>query len=143
MDRTPESLPVGTLHLSDQEFLEAFEDCTLPGTLFHHADHIRLARLYVLRLGDGAGPAAAVAIRRYANRQGATTKYHETITQAWMALVVAAVSEEEPGDSFETFAAAHPRLFQKDALSPHYSKSLLASEEARAVYVPPDLAPLP
>jgi hypothetical protein len=143
MGRILESLHAGTMHLTDEEFLEAFESCTLPGRLFNHADHIRLARLYVLRLGDDAGAAAAASIRRYADHQGASHKYHETITQAWMALVAAAISQDEPGDSFETFAGAHPGLFERDALYAHYSKALLASQEARAGWVPPDVAPLP
>ena len=31
--------------LNDEEFLQAFEDCTLEE--FHHADHVRMAWLYL------------------------------------------------------------------------------------------------
>jgi len=142
MDSSLQSWGAGTLHLDDQEFLDAFEACTLPGKLFNHADHIRLARIYVLRLGSGAGDAAAIAIRRYADHLGASTKYHETITRAWMILVHRAVADQ-PAESFPAFAAAHPHLLDKDVLKRYYSKTLLVSDEARHSWIPPDLAPIP
>ncbi len=66
MTTKDESLHADTRHLSDDEFLDAFESCALAANLFHHADHIRLALLHVLRLGDRAPDASARAIRRFA-----------------------------------------------------------------------------
>ncbi|HEY7574252.1 MAG TPA: hypothetical protein VIB08_03765, partial [Thermoanaerobaculia bacterium] len=55
----------------DREFLEAFENGTLSPGAFHHRDHVRLARLYLLR-GE---PAEALAkfsanLRRFASAAG-------------------------------------------------------------------------
>jgi hypothetical protein len=35
--------------LNDEEFVKAFESCTLPNAEFHHADHVRMAFLYLCR----------------------------------------------------------------------------------------------
>jgi hypothetical protein len=35
--------------VSDDEFVAAFEDCTLPLESFRHADHVRMAFLYLGR----------------------------------------------------------------------------------------------
>jgi len=131
-----------TLHLSDDEFLAAFESCTLPGALFHHADHIRLARLYVLQRGPAAPDAAATAIRRYAAHLGAAQKYHETITRFWMVLVAAALAGDSTS-TFVDFAAGNPQLFDKDVLNNYYSRAALASPIARETWLAPDLAALP
>ncbi|MEO8025124.1 MAG: hypothetical protein ABI823_01540 [Bryobacteraceae bacterium] len=128
-----------SLHLDDAAVLEAFENCTLPAESFAHADHIRLARLYVRQLGAAAAAdALAIAIRRFAEAHGADKKYHETVTRAWAALVAGA-----PGATFEEFRAANPDLFDKDALSRYYSPELLTSPLARREFLPPDRNPLP
>lgn len=147
----------GTLHLRDDEFLDAFETCSLPPESFRHADHIRLAWIYVRQLGPAAGSdAMAETIRRYALHHGDAGKYHETITRAWMTLVSAAVgaiggansdaaknNRDRACAAFAEFAAAHPQLFDKNQLAVYYSKALLASEEARSGRVPPDRVSLP
>ncbi len=35
--------------MSDDEFVAAFENCTLPLESFRHADHVRMAFLYLAR----------------------------------------------------------------------------------------------
>ena len=35
--------------MTDSEFVDSFEDCTLPSTAFHHRDHVRLAWIYLRR----------------------------------------------------------------------------------------------
>ena len=46
--------------MTDDEFLQAFMDCTLPNDQFHHRDHLRLAWLLGRRLGcEGASVAIA------------------------------------------------------------------------------------
>ena len=80
--------------MTDDEFVRAFESCGLSPDLFHHRDHIRLARIYVDRYGvelDGAQKATErfrSSLRKFAEHIGKSEKYHETITVAWMRLVV-------------------------------------------------------
>src|ERR1700691_3174329 len=81
--------------MTDEEFVRAFESCELSPDLFHHRDHIRLARVYVAL--DGAAKATErfrSSLRRFAAHIGKSEKYHETITVAWMRLVV----HTDPGD---------------------------------------------
>jgi hypothetical protein len=129
---------------SDEDFLRAFEDLSFPADLFHHREHIRVAWLY-LKSSDAARAAARMAegIRRFANHQGATQKYHHTITLVWMRLVAAALVETPEGYSFERFMAAHPELCGKNLLAKYFSSELLQTAAAREGWVGPDLQPLP
>lgn len=126
--------------MSDDEFLRAFEDGTLPKDAFTHAAHVRLAWACLRRDGFAAGSERVVrGIRAFAALHGATGLYHETVTRAWLALVAAADAGEP---SFEEFLAAHPELRGR-ALERHYAPETLAAPEARARFVPPDREPLP
>jgi hypothetical protein len=138
------SLNCGTLHLNDEEFLRAFENCDLPNNAFHHGDHVRAAWLYVRRFG--ASQAAEVLSRgilRFATHHGSPQKYHRTMTVAWVRLVAAAHRETPEIDLFEDFLSAHPGLLELRALSTYYSASRLGSSAARSAWVEPDLRPLP
>ncbi len=81
----------------------------------------------------------AASIRRYAAHHGATEKYHETVTRAWMDLVQHAVS----GGNFDEFMAANDDLADPRALTAYYSPERLACAAARREWVAPDLCALP
>jgi hypothetical protein len=118
--------------LSDEEFVRAFESCELSPDLFHHRDHIRLARIYVDRLGAAAATERfRAAIIKFAAHLGISDKYHETITLAWMQLVIH--TPEVDGE----------KLLDKKYIETFYSSELLATEAARARFVEPDRAALP
>ena len=129
---------------SDEDFLRAFEDLSLPVDLFHHREHIRVAWLY-LKSSDASRAAERMtaSILRFANHHGATQKYHHTLTLAWMRLVAAALVETPEGCSFEEFLATHPELADKNILGKYYSKELLQATAAREGWAEPDLQPLP
>jgi hypothetical protein len=123
--------------MTDEEFLCGFEDTTLEP--FHHRDHLRVTFLYLRQFGEEEtrlrlGP----AILRYAAARNGAEKYHETITQAWISLVAAALA-----DDFEAMLAAHPQLLDKNLLDRYYSPQLLRSPEARRRWAEPDKKPLP
>ncbi len=130
---------------SDREFAAAFERCELAPASFHHRDHLRLAYIY---LTDDDVDMALTTIRaglhRFLAHVGApASKYHETITRAWLLAVEHFMREAAPTASFEEFAAAAPRLFAPGAMETHYTSELLWSEEARTRFVEPDLQPIP
>jgi len=129
---------------SDEDFLRAFENLSFPADLFHHREHIRVAWLY-LKSSDAtrAAERMAAGILRFANHQGATQKYHHTMTLAWMRLVAAALVETPENETFEQFLAAHPELSGKDLISNYYSRELLQTAAAREGWVEADLQPLP
>ena len=124
--------------MSDDEFVRAFESCELSPDLFHHRDHIRLARIYVEL--DGAAKATErfrTHLRKFAEHIGKGDKYHETITVAWMRLVVHATAAGEL-ENLEL-----EKLMDKRYIERFYSPELLATEAARTGFVEPDRAGLP
>jgi hypothetical protein len=129
---------------SDEDFLRAFEDLSFPAALFHHREHIRVAWLY-LRSSDVTRAAEKMSegIRRFANHQGATQKYHHTLTLAWMRLVAAALVEIPGEFAFDQFISAHRELKDAKLLDRFYSKEVLQTAAAREGWVEPDLQPLP
>jgi hypothetical protein len=83
--------------VTDDELLAGFEACTLAE--FHHADHVRVAWLYLRRF--------AVALQRFAAANGAPQKYDDALTCRYLALIAGQMRGET---SFDDFAAANPDL---------------------------------
>src|SRR5438132_5794643 len=97
--------------MTDEEFLRAFFDRSLPHSAFHQRDHHRLAWLVVRRDGaTAAGPIVAGGIRRYAEAHGRSDRYHETMTGFWVRIVAHAVADDLAIDDFDRFLAAYPLL---------------------------------
>ena len=127
--------------MSDAEFLAAFEDCSLDNHLLRHREHVRLTWLYLQQWGE---PETRVrlpgGIRKYAAAQGASEKYHHTVTLAWIRLIAAAARS---CPTLEATLSQHPELLDKNWLHGFYSEAVLSSVQARRAWVEPDLAPLP
>jgi hypothetical protein len=121
----------------DHEFIESFENCTLPSDQFPHRAHVRLAWLY-LREGSllDALPRFVEDLQRYAASLGATAKYHETVTWAYMFLIHERMARGS-AESFEEFATANPDLFN-GVLEKYYRKETLSSDLARRTFLMPD-----
>jgi hypothetical protein len=130
--------------MTDEEFTDAFESCRLPNAQFRHRDHLRLAWIYLKRYGSAAAEARiSDSIRKYAAHNGATQKYHETVTLAWLRLVDCAASRAPSGTPFEDVLGAFPELQDKNSLQEYYSRAVLESDSAQGIFVQPDLKPLP
>lgn len=124
--------------MNDREFVEAFESCTLATTAFHHADHIRLAWIYLRE--HPLLPAIdrfTTSLQRFATHNGVPGLYHATITWAYLLLIHERMNGEA---SFEDFRAANEELFtwKPSVLSRYYLPATLASERARRGFVMPD-----
>jgi len=133
----------GCRHLADAELVRAFEQCQLPHGSFHHADHIRLAWIYVCRHGAKDAETRLLAgIRKMAQHANAPQKFLYTTTVAWTRLVAAACRQDPRAENFVDWASLHPRLLDRTLLSKHYSPGRLETEEARSGWVEPDLEPL-
>ena len=134
---------LGSAAYSDDAFLRAFEDGSLPPEGFHHTDHVRMTWLYLRAHGlDEGTRRIRDGIQLFAGRLGAATKYHETITVAWTELVWNALQQTPDIADAPSFVAAHPALADKGALARHYTKETLTSERARREYVAPDRKPI-
>jgi len=134
---------LGTAPISDDAVLEAFEACQLDPARFHHADHIRLAWLCVQRYGaDGAEVKLLDGIRKFALRAGVPQKFMCTTTIAWTRLVAAAQQNSPHQINFSEWIELYPELLDPNLLARYYSPGRLETQEARAGWVEPDLAPL-
>ena len=147
--------------MSDDDFLTAFEECTLARADWTHEAHVRMAWLYLTRsssyraardkVRDGIKKlndtfAARVILtcmrRKPDGPKPRSTGYHDTITMVFVRLVAVRL---QPGDDFPAFRERNPDLFDRTfpALLKHYSPGRLYSEEAKAAFIEPDLEPLP
>ena len=113
------------------------------GGRFGHRQHVQLTWLAVRRYGMPAAiRLVSDGIRRTARYAGAPQKYHETISRAWVELV-AHHTTHDPAPDFDEFATHNPALLDKRLLTRFYRSTTLASPEARAGWVAPDLSPFP
>ncbi|MBL8687888.1 MAG: hypothetical protein JNL04_02265 [Rhodospirillaceae bacterium] len=122
--------------MTDEEFLAALEDTSLPDSDFRHPDHLRAAYLYLRR--DGFTQAVAnmsAALRGFAASRGKAERYHETVTIAFLALINERLASSGDPGSFDAFIARHPEIAERDLLSRYYRPETLASENARRSFV--------
>ncbi len=134
--------------MTDDEFLAAFEDCALPSSEWTNQAHVRAAYLYASRQPlTKAINSIRGSIKAYNNATDTPDAidrgYHETITQAFMHLVSAAVRKPGKYATAQDFCDAHPELMTKLALKNYYSREHLMTHEAKTRFVEPDLNPLP
>ncbi|GIL47047.1 hypothetical protein Vafri_3881 [Volvox africanus] len=136
----------------DEEFLRKLEDYSLES--WDHRTHLRLAWLYLTRLGRREGLARIhSSIRAFIEHSSLTarrngTTYHETMTYFWAHMVHFAIaSQNVPAGAtpdFRFFLLMNPQLTNGGLFLHYYSKQLmLQSPESRVRVVLPDKRPLP
>ena len=131
--------------LSNDAFLSAFLDCSLPPEQFNHRAHVRVAWLLLERYPlDEAVERICGGIERYATHVGATGKYHRTLSEA-LARLMAHGGAGTSAMSWENFLVANAALLSdvRGVIAKYYSPERLASIEAKGIFVPPDRQPLP
>lgn len=134
----------GSFEFEDDRFLAAMESGSYPAEEFKHADHIRLAWMYVRRYPPHEATARiSNTIRQFAVRVGKEQKYHATITGAWLRLVEVAHRATPELTAFDDFLRKHAWLLDRDRLNAFYSSECLSTEHARTHMVAPDRHPLP
>lgn len=150
--------------MTDDEFLCAFERCTISRMGWTHEAHVRMAWLYLTRVPSdgevfecvrsGIKNLNAAFVRQQVARcirgpikpkekdPRGLDGYHETITVAFVTVIASRVV---PGEDFAAFRARNPDLFDSklSALLKHYSPERLFSSPAKAEFIEPDLEPLP
>jgi len=127
--------------VSDAELLEAFEQCTLSNSAFHHEDHIRVAFLYLSRL-----PALQALQRfrdslvRFAETHGKAGLYNETVTWAYILIIRERMARAGRAQDWSEFKAANPDLFDRgrDLLRRYYRSETLTSALAKSTFLFPD-----
>lgn len=129
--------------LSDYEFSTRFGDGSLEPSYFTHEAHLRLAWIYVQKLGVvEACERVCKEIARFDGLHGDGTKFHKTLTVAAVKAVWHFI-QKSGSDNFRDFIREFPQLkFDfKSLIDSHYGFDLLASKEAKRRYISPDVLP--
>jgi hypothetical protein len=71
------------------------------------------------------------------------SKYHATLTRAWILAVHHFMHRSPEATSADDFIERNPLLLDSKIMLTHYSADLLFSDQARADFVEPDLDPIP
>lgn len=101
--------------MTSDELVEQFESCALPNASFHHADHVRVAFLYLLKHPPlVALEKFSTALARFAAAHGKPDLYHETITWAFLLLIRERMARAHEPQTWEEFAANNADLLNWD-----------------------------
>src|SRR5260370_7103937 len=129
--------------MTDNEIIEQFEQGRAPGGSFHHADHIRVAFVYLSR----SSPLCALqkfsaALHRFAAAQGEPGLYPEPLTWAYVFLIHERMLGAGRPQSWEEFAAENPDLLSWERatggiLARYYLPDTLNSALARIAFLRP------
>jgi hypothetical protein len=129
----------------DRRFRDDFEAGRVAPETFGHRAHLRLAYTYLA--GSDVETALAkmrTALLGFLRHHGIdASKYHETMTQAWILAVRHFMTRSPATPSADAFIDANPAMLDSTIMMTHYSADLLFSEEARARFVEPDLDGIP
>ena len=126
--------------MSDDQLVAAFEELTVEPRTFHHAEHVRLAFVYLRRHGLFETLVRYTnGLRRLVEHLGAPDKYNETVTCGLVVLIHERMAERSSADDWHAFAAANPDLlvWKGGAFFDYYDEDVLASDSARRMFVLP------
>lgn len=133
--------------MDDEALWAAFAASALAPEEWTHEAHVRTAFLFASRYPlDEAHLRMRAGILRMNARHGLVESpsrgYFETLTFAWLAIVDEARRRSGASSSRDLLARC-PELRDRGLPLAHYSRERLFTTRARAVFVEPDLAPLP
>jgi hypothetical protein len=133
------------LSLNDREFRAAFEAGAFAPADFSHRAHVRLAYVYLADSDvDLALERMRAALVSFLSHHGIpASKYHETLTRAWVLAVNHFMHRSPEATNADDFIDRNPMLLDTKIMLTHYSAGLLFSEAARVEFVEPDLDPIP
>ena len=124
-----------------EQLVAAFENATIDARDFDHEAHLLVGWRFLQdqSLLDAIKRFSA-ALKRLTRKLEVPGKYHETIT--WFYLIkIGERCAGQAATNWPAFKDANPDLFARNPslIRQYYSKSLLASEDARRAFVLPDL----
>jgi hypothetical protein len=129
--------------MTDEQFIDSFESCILANERFHHADHVKMAFLYLSRLPAlEAIQRFSAALVRFAAAKGKPELYHETVTWAFLLLIRERMARAGRPQTWSEFAAGNADLLtsKDDVLKRYYRGETLSSDLARSTFLFPDKA---
>ena len=133
------------LSISDREFRAAFEAGAFAPADFSHRAHVRLAYVYLAESDVNlALERMRAALLMFLSHHGIpASKYHATLTRAWILAVDHFMHRSSVASSADDFIERNPKLLDTKIMLTHYSADLLFSEQARVGFVEPNLDPIP
>lgn len=127
--------------MNDPEWMQAFESCTLPIGSFHHAEHVKMAFLYLQKFAplDALGRFSS-NLTRFAAAHGKPGLYNETITWAFLLIIRERIARANSPQTWIEFSSANADLLRWDdnILKKYYRAETLSSELAKRVFLFPD-----
>lgn len=133
------------LSSDDRTFRADFEACFIAPESFDHRAHLRLAYIYLAEYDDetafGLMRHALLAFLRHHDVD--PSKYHETMTRAWVLAVRHFMEMSSASPSAAAFIEGNPALLDARIMMTHYTPDVLFSSQARAHFVEPDLSRIP
>jgi hypothetical protein len=127
--------------MNESEWMEQFERCALPNDSFHHADHVRMAFLYLQKYTPLEALAHfSAALRRFAIAKGKPNLYNETITWAFLLLIRERIARLNSPQTWDQFSETNADLlcWDDNILKKYYRPETLTSELAKKVFLFPD-----
>jgi hypothetical protein len=130
---------------ADIRFRTDVESCAFAPDRFDHRAHVRLAYAYLTAYApEDAADRMRTTLIAFLRHHGVDpSKYHETITRAWILAVRHFMEISPAASSADAFIDANPALLDSRIMLTHYSAEVLFSPEARARFVDPDLDAIP
>jgi hypothetical protein len=128
-------------HAIPAELAEILDEIGAAGG-FRHRQHIHLAFIATRRYGTAQAADKVSNWIRHLTAH-APQKFNATVTRAWTEIVAHHAAADPSVTDFGAFADRHPELLDKRLLTRHYTAAALASPQARAGWVEPDLCPFP
>ncbi len=127
--------------MNESEWMEQFATSALPNHSFHHADHVKMAFLYLQKYPplDALARFSADLVR-FAMANGKPNLYHETITWAFLLLIRERIARSNSAQTWAEFSETNADLLRwnDSVLKKYYRPETLASELAKRVFLFPD-----
>jgi hypothetical protein len=127
--------------MNDAEWMQAFEKCTLPAGSFHHAEHVKLAFLYLQKFASlEALERFSSNLTRFAAANGKLGLYNETITWAFLLIIRERIARADSPQTWAEFSSVNTDLlrWEDNILKKYYRPETLSSELAKRIFLFPD-----
>lgn len=130
---------------ADAEFKNKFEACEIAAGGFNHEAHLRLAYIYLAENdAESSVKLMRESLKRFLKHNNVEpTKYHETLTKAWILAVYHFMNKTDRCTSAKDLIDRHPEMLDTKIMMSHYSADVLFTDAAREAFVEPNLDPIP
>lgn len=130
-----------TTSTDDLMFKQRLEDGDFPAADFNHRAHLRLAYVYLCEANtDGATDKMRHTLNQFLIHNNVDpAKFHQTLTHAWILAVNHFMNRASSATSADDLIDRYPQMLDTQIMLTHYSKERLFSEEARRVFLQPDI----